>query len=161
MINKFIKISGYDNLFYDSEEKVYRYRMYCSVCGKLSGCRCFQELESAELAEDNDSSSLCSCRCFLISYADEYSDEFIDWLRSGNLLSVWDLTKIHLRNTVYGISDCTKIYRKMCEIIIKIIRIDTISVSPEFLAERLTEEQARCFCNSIDTEFDYIGGESC
>ena len=43
-----IKLTGEDNLFYDSIEKVYRYRMHCPICKKISGCQCFDDLEDAE-----------------------------------------------------------------------------------------------------------------
>ena len=66
MVNKqwLIKLTNEDNLFYDSEEKVYRYRMHCPHCGKVSGCICYNDLETAEL-DVNEVDVCCSAKCCL------------------------------------------------------------------------------------------------
>lgn len=61
-----IKLTGEDNLFYDSEEKVYRYRMHCPYCGKASGCQCYEDMEEAECDEANEINYSCSAKCSLM-----------------------------------------------------------------------------------------------
>lgn len=65
-----IKITGMDDVFYDSIERLYRYRMFCPSCGKYSGCRCFPELEDAEFAYEEENDCTCSYKCSLIAIAD-------------------------------------------------------------------------------------------
>jgi hypothetical protein len=58
-----IKLTGEDNLFYDSVEKVYRYRMHCPKCKKISGCQCFEDLEEAEHASIYELDYCCTYKC--------------------------------------------------------------------------------------------------
>lgn len=64
--NKLIKLTGEDNLFYDSIEKVYRYRMHCPTCGKISGCQCFEDIEDAEHASISELDYCCTCKCTIM-----------------------------------------------------------------------------------------------
>lgn len=58
-----IKLTGEDNLFYDSIEKVYRYRMHCPKCTKISGCQCFEDLEEAEHVSMYELDHCCTYKC--------------------------------------------------------------------------------------------------
>ncbi len=80
MVNKqwLIKLTGEDNLFYDSEEKVYRYRNHCPTCGTVSGCQCFKDLETAEEATFEDLDYCCSSKCVLIYNKEEGGVDDID-----------------------------------------------------------------------------------
>lgn len=40
-----IKINGEDNLYYDSEEREYRLRLFCPYCHKPSDCQCYKRYE--------------------------------------------------------------------------------------------------------------------
>ncbi len=80
--NKLIKLTGEDNLFYDSIEKVYRYRMHCPTCKKLSGCQCFEDLEDAEYASMNELDYCCSYKCTIMSII-EYGTYDIESIMSS------------------------------------------------------------------------------
>lgn len=74
-----IKLTGEDNLFYDSIEKVYRYRMHCPACTKLSGCQCFECLEDAERAS-----------MLGLDYCDTYKCEVMTIVECG----IYDIDRI-------------------------------------------------------------------
>lgn len=58
-----IKLTDEDNIFYDSIEKIYRYRTHCPNCKKVSGCRCFEDLEDVEEASASQLDFCCSSKC--------------------------------------------------------------------------------------------------
>ncbi len=60
-----VKIKGEKNLFYDSIDRVYRYRMHCPECGRPSGCRCFITIEKAYTFIEDCSDFICSSKCYL------------------------------------------------------------------------------------------------
>ncbi len=70
-----IRITGERNLFYDSEDRLYKYRMHCPYCGKASGCRCFETIEEAEGFIDDATSFMCSSTCTLISFVDDFGED--------------------------------------------------------------------------------------
>ena len=67
-----IKITDENNLFYDSVERLYKYRMHCPYCGKVSGCRCFDTLEEAEDFIVDGSEFRCSAKHSLMMLIDEW-----------------------------------------------------------------------------------------
>jgi len=72
-----IRLTDEKDLFYDSEDRCYRYRMHCPYCGKYSGCRCFPTLEKAENFAEDGMNFLCSSMCFLNSMIDDQGREDI------------------------------------------------------------------------------------
>lgn len=115
MINKInlIKLAGEDNIFYDSEERLYRYRMHCDVCGKVSGCRCFDTLEKAECASESGLDYVCSYKCVVIGHTD-WDDVFEVmrgmglrwWLKSWILRIGLKFNKVWIsENDAYNIID--------------------------------------------------------
>lgn len=78
MVNKegLVKLTNEDNIFYDSIKKVYRYRMHCPKCGKISGCRCFEDIEDVEEASASGLDFCCSSKCS-IYMLDSYEEERI------------------------------------------------------------------------------------
>ena len=75
-MNKYlIKITGEQDLFYDSEDRVYKYRMHCPYCSKESGCRCFETLGKAEDFMDDSIGFMCSNKCSLINFIDEFEED--------------------------------------------------------------------------------------
>lgn len=71
-----VKLTDEDNIFYDSIEKMYRYMMHCPKCYKISGCRCFEDLEDAEEASTSGLDFCCSSKCS-IDMLDSCEDERI------------------------------------------------------------------------------------
>lgn len=65
----FIKITGEDNLFYDSIKKEYRYRMHCPYCHKVSGCWCFEELDQVPMFDEERPQIYC-CNVHFVLEAD-------------------------------------------------------------------------------------------
>ncbi len=85
-----VRIKGEEDLFYDSIEKVYRYRMHCPRCGKISGCRCFHHLEDI----DDDEILCCTNVCFvnLSDLAKEFASEMK--LTVSPTMEEWNAQKI-------------------------------------------------------------------
>jgi hypothetical protein len=69
--NEFIKITGEDNLFYDSIRKEYRHRMHCQYCGKPSGCWCYPGIDSVPLFEDERPNTYCTDVHFVLDNSSE------------------------------------------------------------------------------------------
>jgi len=81
-----IKITGEDNIFYDSIKKVYRYRMHCPICRNVSGCRCFEDLEDVLDASMSDLDFCCTYKCSIIGIK-KYKDNEIE-----NIMSAFGIT---------------------------------------------------------------------
>lgn len=60
------KIEGETDLFRDIDENVVRYRMHCPQCGVVSGCRCFKDLFTAQIAISDGCDCICSYKCALL-----------------------------------------------------------------------------------------------
>lgn len=63
-----IRLTDEKDVFYDSIEKVYRYRMRCPNCSKVGvNCRCYQDLD-ALLSDIGEGLAdfTCSAKCALI-----------------------------------------------------------------------------------------------
>lgn len=96
----FIKIEGYDNLYYDSVERKYRVKMTCFLCGKLSGCRCFYSLDEAEMFIIDGMYYTCSARCSFNGIVSEYGLDYIKDVMVG-LGIIWRLRYYIFRFTGY------------------------------------------------------------
>ena len=62
-----IKIKGEDSLYYNSETKDYRLRLFCPHCEKHSTCYCYESYE--DYKEDNISElpvRYCSYKCSIL-----------------------------------------------------------------------------------------------
>lgn len=73
-----IKINEEDNLYYDSENKEYRLRLFCPHCHKISACQCYNRYEDY----DNDYIEglpirCCSNLCCLIINSDSETENII------------------------------------------------------------------------------------
>ncbi len=66
MKESLIKITGTDNLYYDSETKQYKSRMHCPYCGKPSGCWCYSEFDSIPMWDEDFPNTYCSDRHFVL-----------------------------------------------------------------------------------------------
>jgi hypothetical protein len=61
-----IKINEENNLYYDSEKKIYRLRLFCVHCHKPYDCRCYKDYEDYEYDKSSGlPSSCCSYFCCL------------------------------------------------------------------------------------------------
>ena len=97
-----IRLTDEEDLFYDSEDRLYRYRMHCPQCGKYSGCRCFDKLEKAENFAVEGMNFLCSSRCFLNSMInDQGIDDIGDTMKEMGAVK-WGL--LTLQYVTYYIS---------------------------------------------------------
>ncbi len=54
-----VKITGEDNLYYDSITKQYKSAMHCPICGKYSGCWCYPDFDSIPLWEEEYPNTYC------------------------------------------------------------------------------------------------------
>ena len=68
MKDGFIRINDNNDIFYDSIEKVCRYRMHCSECEKLiPTCRCYHDLDCLLIdIEEGIADYTCSAKCCLV-----------------------------------------------------------------------------------------------
>lgn len=111
-----VKVTGEDDLFYDSIEKVYRYRMHCPRCGRYSGCRCFQTLEAVDDALFHNPPSMhCSCRCYVNDTDDaaEYAEEMHITIKPT--MEEWNAQKI-VKAMIEDIDDYEDLGGEACEI---------------------------------------------
>lgn len=63
-----IKINGENNLYYDSEKKIYRLRLFCPYCDKPSDCQCYEDYEDYEYDRSSEFPvRCCSYLCCLLA----------------------------------------------------------------------------------------------
>lgn len=89
-----IQISGYDNLYYDSNAKQYKSKMFCPYCGKHSGCWCYPDFERVPLFEEDFPINYCSDRHFVLDM--ENLDEIAGLLKITikPTMEEWNASKI-------------------------------------------------------------------
>ena len=75
-----IKINSEDNLYYDSENKDYRLRLFCPLCHKPSGCcQCYRTYEDYERDCVTELPvRCCSNLCCLILNSDGETENIIE-----------------------------------------------------------------------------------
>lgn len=72
------KMPSGDNLYYDSENKEYRLRLFCSVCHKPSECQCYQSFDDYERDCITEFPiRCCSYLCCLIINSDSETENII------------------------------------------------------------------------------------
>lgn len=186
-----VKLTAENDLFYDSVEKLYRYRMHCPECGTISGCRCFPDLEEAELATVSETDYACSSRCSLL-YSYENSDGQIEEALQciGFNRPIKDLTvqeseqiisflykDIDTRECIRDIIDDLEINKHVSQLSheerIKILiqydatefsiisTCDLIGIEMQRPLESITEEEARKVLDIAEIDFDCPDGDSC
>lgn len=73
-----IKINGEDNLYYDSEEKEYRLRLFCPYCRKPSECQCYNKYEDYVIdAIEGLPERCCSYLCCLIINSENEKENIV------------------------------------------------------------------------------------
>lgn len=148
MKESLIRLTDEKNLFYDSEDKLYRYRMHCLYCGKYSGCRCFNTLEKAEDFIEGCMGFLCSSRCFLDSLID---DQDIDDIRDTMFemgFKNWILIKPRFK-------------RFIVQYITNIFTIWRLKWYIFKFTGYISEKDAYEMLDTMEIDFDSIQGESC
>jgi hypothetical protein len=68
-----IKINGENNLYYDSDNKIYRLRLFCPYCDKPSDCQCYKDYEDYEYDKSSEFPVRCCSYlcCLLIDRGEE------------------------------------------------------------------------------------------
>lgn len=70
-----VKIDGENNLYYDSEKKVYRLRLFCIRCNKPYDCQCYEDYEDYEYDKSSGlPSRCCSYTCCLLTTPSDATD---------------------------------------------------------------------------------------
>ncbi len=80
MKNGLLRLTDEKDIFYDSIEKIYRYRMHCSNCGiEVQPCRCYNDLDRLLCdIDDHLADKPCSAKCSLLLWEDDdYLDEIM------------------------------------------------------------------------------------
>lgn len=73
-----IKINEEDNLYYDSEEREYRLRLFCSYCHKPSDCQCYKKYEDyVDDSIEGFPERCCSYLCCLIINSENERENII------------------------------------------------------------------------------------
>lgn len=193
MANKqgLIRIQGEENIWYDSDEKVYRYRMHCPNCKVALPCRCYQDLE-ALLGDIDDGIAdfTCSAKCaLLIGEWDELDEAMQEAGLTGDLRKCLSkLTNEQLDDVIrgYDLDDVLKALfdaksnipfshlnqtlinrEERVEIIFAmgdvkdVLWNHDISYYPEI--ESLTEDESRKLLDILNDgcDFDMASGEAC
>lgn len=72
-----IRLTDKKDVFYDSIEKVYRYRQHCPNCGVvLPKCQCYEDLDLLLMdIDDNIADVCCSSKCCLLMGGFDELDE--------------------------------------------------------------------------------------
>ena len=74
-----IKINGEEDLYFDSEIKEYRLRLFCPNCHKPSGCKCYQRYEDYTFDSMSDFPTMCcSYLCCLVANSDIESESITE-----------------------------------------------------------------------------------
>ncbi len=90
-----IKITGEDNLFYDSINNEYRYRMHCPYCGKVSGCWCYGiDIDEVPMFDEDRANVYCCDVHFVVDV--EECKEIADILniKIKPTMEEWNASKI-------------------------------------------------------------------
>jgi hypothetical protein len=78
-----IKINGENDLYYDSEKKIYILRLFCTYCGKPSDCQCYENYEDYEYDRSSQFPvRCCSYLCCLRSSHDEETENIKEAVQS-------------------------------------------------------------------------------
>ena len=90
-----IRLKNEKNIFYDSIEKVYRYRMHCPMCGKIiTPCQCYHDLYRLERdIDDGIADYTCSSKCSLMGNEWEELGEAMQAVGIDNITNIADLTE--------------------------------------------------------------------
>ena len=141
-----IRLTGEKNLFYDSEDRLYRYRMYCPYCGKESGCRCFDTLKKAETFAVDSVPIVCSSKCFLKSLIDDQGiDEIGDTMKEIDIKST--VIRSRLKRFIVGITNFFTIWRLKWYIF--------------KYTGYISEQDAYEVVDAMEIDFDSVEGELC
>ena len=147
MKENLIRLTGEKDLFYDSEDRLYRYRMHCPQCGKYSGCRCFDELEKAENFAVEGMNFLCSSRCFLKSLID---DQGIDDI--GDTMKEMGIKSTAIRS---------KLKRFVVEYITNFFTMWGLKWYIFKYTGYISEKDAYEVIDTMELDFDSVEGELC
>jgi len=91
-----IRITGEKDVFYDSIERVYRYRMHCPNCGNvIPTCRCYQDIDELLMDIDAGIANYCSSKCALLNE---------EWYEIGEAMESLGISR-DLRECVSEITD--------------------------------------------------------
>ncbi len=69
-----IKITGMDNLYYDSNTKQYKSKMHCPHCGKYSGCWCYPDFESLPMWNEDYPNVYCCDVHFVLDLKEDVGE---------------------------------------------------------------------------------------
>jgi hypothetical protein len=186
-----IRLTDEKDIFYDSIEKVYRYRMYCPNCKQvISTCICYNDLDVLFMDIDEGTANYtCSSKCTVLSWG--MSEEVTEAMRELGFEKdlkecLKQLSDTHRMEYLQGyqIEDVLiTLYRHECTIPIHHLKdpsteeqieiiiimgdardvLDNNEISYQPKLEDLTEEQARLITEflSDNDDFDYPHGDAC
>lgn len=146
MIEGLIKITDEENMFYDSEERLYRCRMHCPSCGDMSGCRCFETIEEAYEFIEGGCDYLCSCKCYL----DDVDEcELGEAMKEMGIICIKYKSRIplHIQRIIRSMRYYLSIWRFKWYIY--------------KYTGYISENDACEVIESMDLDFDSVGGMSC
>jgi hypothetical protein len=185
-----IRLTDEKDIFYDSIEKVYRYRMHCPNCGKVAlNCQCYHDLDRLlGDIDDGIADYTCSAKCaLLIGEWDELDEAMASAGLSKDLKTcLSQLTEAQSLEELKGYdieSVLMELYNRGSDIPISHLKNPTreeileilwvmgdvkdilwnlgINYYPE--PKDLTEEEASKVLDILteDADFDYPSGEDC
>jgi len=144
-----------DNIFYDSLDRVYRYRMHCEICGRVSGCRCFESLEEAEDFSISGMDTMCSGKCYVVYMLNEDHELVEDTMKEMGTISLSDSLK----------SGYIPRFMKPCHVtILRIINFFTIWRFKWYFLKyfnKISYDDAIKVIDEMDIDYDNMQGDSC
>lgn len=173
-----IRITGERNIFYDSEERVYRYKMHCPQCGiKLDKCMCYNNIEVLHSdIDDGIADDTCSARCTLIiGEFDEITDvmEDMGFYRKASelIINIPDKDIKEYLEGILGFGHKINFSEQNRDQMLKILNENQLEedIIEHFEIERgksineLTEDEAKKVLELIrdDSDWDYPNGDFC
>ena len=179
MKNGLIRLTNEKDIFYDSIEKIYRYRMHCPKCGALGICKCYdQDLDGLrDDIDDGIADYTCSSKCALIigkwdKLAEAMQSVGIYKDASDLIKKVSDAQiKKYLKKEYDGCHIFIDWDKRTHEDILTMLEennligdmLEYFNISRGKSIEELSEEESRKVFDLLteDGDFDFPGGKEC
>jgi len=174
-----IRLTDEKDIFYDSIEKVYRYRQHCPNCGtKIDNCMCYNDLDLLlSDIDDGIADYTCSAKCaLLVGEWDEMTDAMEEvgcYRKAAELIQT--ISDIQIREYLEGIyagygnhKDFSGYERGILLTILKENQLEEdiiqhFEIERGKLIEELTEDEAKDVLEKLTSYFDgdYPHGDFC
>jgi len=175
-----IRLTDENDIFFDSIEKVYRYRQHCPNCGiKIDNCICYNDIDLlySDIDDGIANYNTCSAKCaLLIGDWDELTDAMEDvgcYMRASDLIQ--NITDKDIKEYLEGIfvgcgakinfTDFTRarLMSVLDENCLNEDIIEHFEIERGKSIDELTEDEAKEVLEKLTSDFDgdYPHGDFC